>query len=333
MNILIAEDDRVSALRLRRSLEKLGYSAQVVHNGGDAWKLVRGGGVELLLSDWMMPEIDGLELCRLIRAQPDALYTYIILLTSRGGRDDRVAGLEAGADDFLTKPADTGELVARLNVARRILSMQDQLRTHASQLYELHLALSRQNALLERQNALLLERASTDGLTGLSNRRHFDEVLNLAMQTASLKNQWLSLILLDVDHFKHYNDDFGHLAGDDVLRSLAETLRSHARIEDLVARYGGEEFAVILPETGEAAARSFAEKLRTEVAHRGWSRPVTLSIGVATATPPFPTADRFIEEADRALYYAKTNGRDRVIHYREITSESSAMAMGMEPSS
>jgi len=332
MNVLIAEDDRVSALRLRRALEKLGYMANVVHNGAEAWKCIQAGGVELLLSDWMMPEVDGLELCRLIRSQPDALYTYVILLTSRSAREDRLAGLEAGADDFLTKPPDTGELVARLNVARRILAMQDQLRTHAAQLFELHLALSRQNALLERQNALLLERASTDGLTGLSNRRHFDEVLTQLLTSTSLEDQSLSLVLIDVDNFKTYNDHFGHLAGDDALRALAEMLRGHARTEDLVARYGGEEFALILPATGETTAREFAERLRVEVARRVWPCPITLSLGIATAIIPSPEVARFIEEADRALYYSKAQGRDRVTHFDDIASDSPAMPMGTDPS-
>src|SRR3954454_15487576 len=163
MNILVAEDDRASELKHRRALEKMGHAAEVVCDGADAWRRIRVGGVGLLISDWEMPEIDGLELCRLIRARADALYTYIIMLTARDSRDDRLVGLRAGADDFLTKPLDTGELVARLNIACRILAMQEQLRAHATQLAELHAALEQQNALLERQNVLLAERAATDG--------------------------------------------------------------------------------------------------------------------------------------------------------------------------
>src|ERR1700730_18568823 len=132
MDILIAEDDRVSALKLCRALEKLGHSVEAVTDGAEAWRRVCEVGVGLLISDWEMPEMDGLELCRRIRSRADARYTYIILLTARDSRDDRLAGLEAGADDFLTKPVDAGELVARLNTARRILAMQEQLRADAA---------------------------------------------------------------------------------------------------------------------------------------------------------------------------------------------------------
>src|SRR4051794_36951630 len=203
MRILIAEDDRVSALKLSKTLEKMGHSVDVARDGAHAWRRVSEEGFELVISDWMMPEVDGTDLCRLIRARPDALYTYIILLTSHDSRDDRLAGLEAGADDFLTKPLDAGELVARLNIARRILAMQEQLRSHAAQLAELHAALERQNGLLEQQNALLAERAAPDGLPGLGNRRHFDEALQTALLSAR-RHQPLSLVLIDVDHFKSY---------------------------------------------------------------------------------------------------------------------------------
>ncbi|WP_422927829.1 diguanylate cyclase [Singulisphaera sp. PoT] len=320
MKILIAEDERVSALRIRRSLEKLGYEVTVVDNGADAWKLIRAGGVELLISDWMMPEIDGLELCRLARAQADALYTYIILLTSRSASEDRVAGLEAGADDFLTKPPDTGELISRLNVARRILTMQEQLRAHSAQLSELQLALARQNALLERQNALLFERASLDGLTGLSNRRHFEAELAKLMSPTGQFDQTFSLIFLDIDNFRSYNERLGHLAGDDALRSLADLLRSQLRADDVVARYAGERFAMILPRTGEAEAREIAERVRLEAARQGGSNPITLSLGVATAALPFPEPPIFVQAADRALAHSKAQGRDRVTHFSEIAS-------------
>lgn len=321
MKILIVDDDLPSALALRKTLETMGYQVEAVHDGAEAWERVRQGGIELLLSDWMMPSINGLELCRLIRAQPDALYTYIILLTARSGREDRLAGLEAGADDLLAKPVDAGELTARLTVAGRILAIQEQLRAHAMQLEDLHLA-------LERQNSLLAKRASTDGLTGLSNRRHFDESLASALSYAERHRGPLSLVLLDTDHFKAYNDAFGHQAGDQVLRAVAETLRSHSRSHEVVARYGGEEFAVILPETDAADARRIAERLRSAIANRGWKhRAVTASFGVATAIPPYPDAARLVERADRALYHAKARGRDRVSHFLDLVTGPSESQM------
>jgi two-component system cell cycle response regulator len=332
MNILVAEDDRASSLKLRRTLEKMGHSVDVVYNGADAWRRVRfDGGVTLLISDWEMPEMDGPELCRLIRAQSNTLYTYIILLTARASRDDRLVGLQAGADDFLTKPLDAGELVARLNIAWRILAMQEQLRAHAAQLAELHAALERQNALLEQKNALLAERAVTDGLTGLSNRRHFDEALRAALSFASRHDQPLSLMLLDVDHFKSYNDAFGHPAGDNVLRAVAEILQSNARDNDVVARYGGEEFALVLPATDACCVRSVAERLRAAVASRPWPlRPVTASFGLATTNTSDPEAIRLIEEADRALYASKAWGRNRVTHHLDLVPSSLQTEMGFD---
>jgi diguanylate cyclase (GGDEF)-like protein len=316
MDILIAEDDRVSALKLQRALEKLGHTVTVTQNGSQAWEIVRGGRVSLLISDWMMPEMDGLSLCRRVRAQPDGLYTYMILLTTRTSRDDRISGLEAGADDLLAKPFDMGELIARLNVARRILSMQEQLRAHAAQLRELHAA-------LERQNALLAERASTDGLTGLKNRVHFDEALDAALSYSARHGHALSLIMLDVDRFKAYNDEFGHPAGDDVLRSVSDILRRNARREDVVARYGGEEFALVLPSTDTDAARILTERLRLAIAGDQWQRrAVTASFGVTTTRVPVLDAERLIKQADRALYHSKAHGRNCITHYIDLIAMS-----------
>jgi diguanylate cyclase (GGDEF)-like protein len=317
MRILIAEDDRVTALKLRRALEKLGYVVETVDDGAAAWDRIARGGVDILLSDWMMPELDGLELCRRVRSQPDAQYTYVILLTTRQDREDRLAGLEAGADDFLTKPLDTGELLARLNVARRILAMQEQLRAHAEQLAQLYAAVERQNTLLERQNALLAERAATDGLTGLWNRRHFDEALASSRSYAARHDQPLSLILIDVDQFKAYNDTFGHPAGDEVLRGVAEILRNESRVHDVVARYGGEEFALLLPATHVAAAILVGERLRSAIEKHPWpERPITVSVGVSSADRP-SSQPGLVARADGALYAAKQTGRNRVVHHRE----------------
>jgi len=312
MEILVADDDRVTALRLKRSLEKLGCVVSAVHDGAEAWRRVGAAKVGVLISDWMMPELDGLELCRRIRARHTTAYTYVILLTARDSRDDRLQGLEAGADDFLCKPPDTGELMARLNVARRILTMHDQLRAHAAQLAEFHAALA-------MQNTLLAERAATDGLTGLCNRRQFDESFRAALSFAARQAQPLSLAILDVDHFKTYNDAFGHLAGDEVLCALSDILRSLARTHDVVARYGGEEFAVILPATDAAGACAACERLRVAIEHRTLPcRPVTASFGVTTTSSPFVEPSQLIEQADRALYHSKSCGRNRVTHFSEL---------------
>ncbi len=199
MRILIAEDQPVAALYLRRSLEKMGHQAEVAPDGEAAWRMIRDGDASLLISDWMMPHLDGLDLCRRIRAAGPGRYIYIILLTSLDRREDRVNGLRAGADDFLTKPPDPDELAVRLEIAERILAVHDQL---------------------ARQNARLAELASTDELTGVKNRRRFREDLDLYFSQAHRQGFPLSLILLDIDRFKQYNDAFGHPAGDLVLQRV-----------------------------------------------------------------------------------------------------------------
>jgi diguanylate cyclase (GGDEF)-like protein len=260
----------------------------------------------------MMPGLEGPELCRRIRARDDGLYTYIILLTARDSRTDRLEGLEAGADDFLTKPVDSAELVARLNVARRILTMQGELRAQSETLRELH-------ASVERQNARLAELATTDGLTGLKNRRHFNEALDAAVALSGRREQPLSLILLDVDHFKAYNDTFGHPAGDDALRQVALVLAEGVRAYDVAARYGGEEFAVLLPATNAHDALAVSERLRQAIASRDWPfRAVSASFGIATTHAQVLYSGQLVAEADRALYLSKVRGRNRVTHYHEM---------------
>ena len=206
MKILIAEDQAPSALHLRRTLERLGHEATVAPDGEQAWRIVQSGLAPLLISDWMMPLVDGPELCRRIRSAALEQYTYIILLTSRDRKEDRLEGLRAGADDFLTKPPDPDELTVRLEIAERILKVHAQL---------------------ARQNERLVELAAVDELTGTKNRRRFREDLELLFAQAERLGSPLSLIMLDLDHFKEYNDTFGHPAGDEILRRLGSTLRGN----------------------------------------------------------------------------------------------------------
>jgi two-component system cell cycle response regulator len=296
MKILIAEDQPVAALFLRRSLEKMGHQAEVAPDGEAAWRMIRDGDIPLLISDWMMPNLDGLELCRRLRAVRSGRYTYTILLTSLDRREDRLKGLRAGADDFLTKPPDPDELAIRLEIAERILAVHDRL---------------------SRQNAMLAELASTDELTGVKNRRRFREDLELLFAQADRQRSPLSLIMLDIDHFKQYNDAFGHPAGDEVLRQVGATLRSIVRGHDVVARYGGEEFAVLLPATGAEVALKIAERLRAAIAGRNWlHRAVTASFGVSTSEPGTMDDIILVERADRALYLSKQAGRNRSSHFQ-----------------
>jgi diguanylate cyclase (GGDEF)-like protein len=296
MKILIAEDQPVAALYLRRTLEKMGHEPQVAPDGEAAWRMIRDGDIPLLISDWMMPHLDGLELCKRLRAVGSGRYIYTILLTSLDRREDRLRGLRAGADDFLTKPPDSDELAVRIEIAERILAVHDQL---------------------ARQNALLAELASTDELTGVKNRRRFREDLELLLSHATRHRSPLSLILLDIDHFKQYNDAFGHPAGDRVLQKVGATLRSSVRSHDVVARYGGEEFVVLLPATGAKDSLDVAERLRTTIASQDWPhRPVTASLGVATTEPGMPDDLTLVDQADQALYLSKQSGRNRTSHYK-----------------
>jgi len=295
MRILIAEDQPTSALFLRRTLERLGHEVIVATNGAEAWRMVQDDEVSVVISDWMMPGIDGLELCRRIRLRAGLRYTYIILLTSKDLRAERLEGLRAGADDFLVKPPDADELAVRLQIAQRILGVQEQL---------------------ERLNVRLAEMVTTDGLTGVRNRRSFDEVLQSSVSFATRKGLPLSLVMLDVDQFKSFNDTFGHPAGDGVLRTVADLLRSNLREHDLVARYGGEEFVVLLPATDRPESLIVGERLRAAVADFTWSlRPVTISLGIATLSPGALAPGRLVEDADQALYRSKQLGRNRVVHH------------------
>jgi two-component system chemotaxis response regulator CheY len=295
MKILVAEDEGMTAALLRGMLTALGHKVTLASDGLDAWQMLQGESWPLVLSDWLMPGLDGLSLCRQIRQRGDSSsYTYIILTTVRGGRADRMEGLKAGADDFLVKPIDREELAVRLEIARRIIAVQERL---------------------ERQNARLAELASTDELTGLINRREFFRTLEASFALASRQRQPLSLVLLDVDHFKSFNDTFGHPAGDAALRAFADAVKSGCRQYEPVARYGGEEFAVILLGADRESACRVAERMRMILARREWlHRPLTASLGIATTGPRVRSVSSLVEQADLALYSSKRRGRDRVTH-------------------
>ncbi len=323
MTILIAEDDRVSSLVLRRSLEGLDEEVVAAGDGEEAWRVVRDrGDIRLVISDWMMPRLDGIDLCRRVRALADRPYIYFILLTAKAFREDRLAGLAAGADDFLAKPLDRSELIARLKVARRLLATQEELRLRSEELERLH-------AELQRRNVQLEELATSDGLTGLKNHRHFRDALETGVSLANRQGAPYSLVMLDLDHFKQYNDAFGHPAGDDVLRDLACALREGVRDHDVVARYGGEEFVLLLPMTDADAAMVVGERLRSAIAGRPWPlRPITASLGIATTGPRAATPADLLDLADRALYRSKAAGRDRVTHALDLGPEVEAQSPG-----
>jgi two-component system cell cycle response regulator len=305
MRVLIAEDDAVSRLILKRAVETLGHECLVATDGTEAWELFRANDVDVVISDWMMPGLDGLELCRRIREQPGSVYTYFVLLTALSERRDFLTGMQAGADDYLTKPLDRDELSVRLLAADRITS--------------LHRRLAEQNAELERLNRMVAESARTDPLTGLGNRLRLREDLDALQARVERYGHSYALVLYDVDHFKAYNDRYGHLAGDRVLFQVAAALEKECRRGDGPYRFGGEEFLVVLPEQDAERAMIAVERVRQAIIALGIphedSQPsgvVTISAGVAILRPGESRSyEEVVREADEALYRAKRQGRNR----------------------
>ncbi|MEO1235125.1 MAG: diguanylate cyclase, partial [Myxococcota bacterium] len=228
LKILVVEDDAVTRARLAFLLRKNGYQVDVAEDGDQGWDAFQGDYYPIVLSDWSMPGLSGPELCGRIRAYEGELYTYLILITGKTEKSNIAQGLEAGADDYVTKPFDSGELLARLRTGRRILDLQASMRDAQRQLQEL---------------------ASRDGLTGVLNRRALEERLAELFSYLLRRATPLSLAMLDLDHFKRINDTYGHQAGDDVLREAALRVSGVVREYDAVGRYGGEEFMVLLPDT------------------------------------------------------------------------------------
>jgi two-component system cell cycle response regulator len=447
MRVLIAEDSVVARKLLVRNLQQLGYEIVAAEDGARAWEAYQQAPTPIVITDWEMPQMNGVELCRAIRQHPTEQYTYLMMLTARGQKEDKLEALDAGADAFLSKPLDIAELQANLRVAERILQAEADLQAQKRQLQDLNEELISQNEQLQQSYRLveyanrrfvelfehvpvacftvdmegsirewnlaaqqlygyskeevlfqpfyakafrganashvhdILQRvmqgsivtgiesedydsegnlhyvirsvfpirnpnrevvgaivsavdvtyrveyenqlkalnqklqslAVTDGLTGLHNHRAFQDYLEEQFQVAMRNRQPLAVILMDVDHFKQYNDTYGHQAGDEVLRQVAQILSAHVREGDFVARYGGEEFVIVLPRTDLESAVAVAERLREAVQSAEWRlRPVTGSFGVACIRPDMETRQELIEAADQALYQAKKNGRNRV---------------------
>jgi diguanylate cyclase (GGDEF)-like protein len=299
MKILAAEDNPIFQSVLRSMLTKWGYDVVMGRDGEEALAILQSNETpRLAILDWMMPGIDGVEVCRRVRAAGKEPYIYILLLTARTDSQDLVEALEAGADDYLTKPFNTLELRARLRAGRRIVELQEEL--------------------LVAREALRVQ-ATHDSLTGLLNRAAILEVLQTELARASRESQPVSVLMVDLDHFKRINDHLGHQAGDTVLREAARRMASAIRRYDSIGRYGGEEFLVILPGCTSEGALAQAERLRLAVGAEPidlgrQSVPVTCSLGCACcADAPSGTSDSLVREADGALYGAKEGGRNRIV--------------------
>jgi len=299
MKVLVVEDDPIHKRMLEKLLTQWGYQVQAVGNGAEAVKaLVRDGSIQLVIADWMMPEMDGLDLCREIRKRGSQPYIYFILLTAKDQHDDVVEGLDAGADDYVIKPVHHSELNARIRAAKRIIDLQNQL--------------------LEAQERLRVQ-ATHDALTGIWNRRAIFEALERELDRAERQEIPLAVALIDLDNFKQVNDTHGHLVGDEVLRETAQRIRGAVRSYDAVGRYGGEEFLVVAPECDARRARDLAERIRqllleSPIPTSGPDVPVTLSLGVVHLEKGTKAGiNRVLSAADKALYQAKSGGRNQTI--------------------
>ncbi len=298
--VLVAEDDTASREIMGRLLQRSGYRVLAARDGAEAAELMTGE-VRVAVLDWMMPGMDGLALCRRIKSTPETACTYAIMVTAKAEKADLVAALAAGADDYMSKPVDHDELLARVRAAERIAEREVSLTSAYRE---------------------ISGRACRDSLTGLHNRRHFDDALSEAVDGARVTEGALSLLMLDVDHFKQVNDVYGHHVGDEVLRKIADAVAGQVRGRlDTVARYGGDELAVIAPGTLVVGASILAERILRHVAQVRVKAAdhlisVTVSIGTAALTAQILGADdpvtALIEEADMRLYQAKHAGRNRV---------------------
>lgn len=292
MRILVADDDPITRIRLRNSLERMGFAVLAAADGNKAQEILTGDDPpRLAILDWEMPGLAGVDLCRMIRAAGDEPYTYVVILTGRSRMEDVIEAMDAGADSFLCKPVELAELKARLRPGLRMLELQ--------------------RALIQAREDYRHE-ATHDALTGMLNRRAIMEILRDAVQ-----NPPVAVALVDIDHFKHINDTWGHDVGDKVLIHTAHCLVASVRPEDRVGRIGGEEFLVVLPGCNVESALSVGERLRSQIeaetiCYEGTPIPLTLSVGVVAVKTLTPY-EQLLHAADEGLYAAKRGGRNRVI--------------------
>jgi two-component system, cell cycle response regulator len=312
--ILVVDDNQDNIEIIATRLRYRGYEILEAADGFRALAIVRESAPDLILLDVMLPDIDGYEIARRIKGDPALPFIPIILVTARDSTEDKVLGLDAGADDYLTKPINFPELEARVRSMLRIKRLQDEL---------------------EEKNRELERLSISDGLTGLYNHRHIHGLLAEEFERVERTKDCMSVAMFDLDRFKLVNDTFGHQAGDRVLVELADILRDTAREIDRLGRYGGEEFLVLLPETCIDDAAVFVERVRREVARRPFDidrgEPLRMTISAGVASYPHEvigSAEMLVRLADEALYAAKAAGRDRVVRFDDIALPQGTAAQG-----
>ena len=306
MKILVAEDDTDSRRILMVNLTGGGHEVVEAEDGEQAWRIWERDHIRLVITDWMMPNLSGPDLIRRLRSASYPYYTYIIMLTALGRKPLVVEGLEAGADEYLTKPFYTEELLERVKIGERILKLEDRLNDEKRQ--------------IEHQ-------AMHDSLSGLLNRGAIQKRAEAELSRCARESKSMGLAMLDIDHFKAINDQHGHQIGDQVLRLVARILAQNIRAYDSIGRWGGEEFLVVLPGAALEDARLIAERIRMCISEAhvplpgGEAMELRGSLGV-TSSPIAPAAslklESLLQQADEALYRAKSGGRNQVCSYEKI---------------
>lgn len=302
--ILLVEDDRIQAKFVTDFLEKKGYEVLYSGDGKSAIKIAKTEPIDLIILDLILPDISGYEVSRWLKINNDTKGIPIIMLTARSTLNDKIAGLEAGADDYLPKPFDEAELNARIYASLRTKALQDELRERNRQLEEL----------LAKVELM----AITDPLTEINNRRRFEEVIKKEFSCFKRYHTPLTCMMIDIDHFKRINDRYGHAQGDSVLKETALLICRNLREVDTLARWGGEEFIALLPQTDKNEALNVARRILENIRnHRFQGIPphetITVSIGISgIPSDNIENWERLIMKADQALYMAKENGRDMV---------------------
>ena len=308
LSVIVVDDEGDARDLVALAVHSFGHDCRVAVDGFDALRLLAESPADVVISDWDMPGMSGAELCRRVRsAGDDAPYTYFIIMTAFDDRDHLLGGMKAGADDYQCKPVRFAELEARLLSAGRVV--------------ELHRRLALRSAALHEDNVRNYLASRTDALTGVGNRMRLDEEVATLLSRAQRYGHTCSLAICDLDFFKSFNDCFGHVAGDEALRAVAEGMRSNLRSADAVFRYGGEEFVILLIEQSLVDAELAMERMRSQIERlaipSAGGGPLTVSVGVAQVDPEEDhTAELWIARADAALYEAKSGGRNRVMSTR-----------------
>jgi len=325
LHVMVVEDDPVQLRSISKQVTDAGHRVTIAVDGKEALHLALETNPDVVITDWIMPEMDGLELCRSLRQERFGRELYLIIVTSNEEEEYLVEAFEAGADDYLVKPLLPRPLLARIRAATRIIDLQREVQQERKQIRHMTAELAVANRKLE-------EAALTDALTGLHNRRYFSKRFKQEWAALSRQGGSLACMLLDIDRFKNINDTFGHDVGDSVLKEVATTLQNAMRETDILCRYGGEEFIVLCTNTDHKGAARGAERLRKIIANRmrrgafeQFENSITVSIGVASYNNEMQNKDQLIKAADQGLYKAKELGRNQIYCIDEMTLAETSM--------